>query len=293
MSEPAYRRLDVDERRQQLLERGAELFTSHPYDELSMSQIATEVGISKALLYHYFPSKQAYFEATLSAWAEQLRERTEPDPDLPPVEQLTEQPRRLPLPGRGERGRLPQPDAQRRRRARDPRADRSGAAGDGASGSSPGSTQAEPPPKARIAVSGWLWFMDGACLNWVEHRDIEREELRDLLLGVLMGALIATGAPPDPAQVSLTRAADTAPSCVGGGSCSTMLVCALVCGALLGSAAPAAAAVPRGDAAARRPRRRPALGPAGGEGDDRGSQPDPPPALRLGRRPPQLELARL
>ena len=48
-----------------------------------MNKIATEVGISKALLYHYFPSKQAFFEATLSAWAERLRERTEPDPDSP------------------------------------------------------------------------------------------------------------------------------------------------------------------------------------------------------------------
>ena len=71
MSEPSYRRMDVDERRQQLLERGAELFTSHPYDELSMNKIAAEVGISKALLYHYFPSKQAFFEETLGAWAEQ------------------------------------------------------------------------------------------------------------------------------------------------------------------------------------------------------------------------------
>ena len=89
MADPSYRRLDVDERRRQLLERGAELFTSHPYDELSMSRIAAEVGISKSLLYHYFPSKQAFFEATLGAWAEELRARTEPDPDLPPLEQLT------------------------------------------------------------------------------------------------------------------------------------------------------------------------------------------------------------
>ena len=73
MADPSYRRLDVDERRRQLLERGAELFTSHPYDELSMSRIAAEVGISKALLYHYFPSKRAFFEATLGAWAEELR----------------------------------------------------------------------------------------------------------------------------------------------------------------------------------------------------------------------------
>ena len=88
MNGPAYRRLDVEERRRQLLEQGAELFTSHSYDELSMSRIARELGISKALLYHYFPSKQAFFEATLGAWAEELRARTEPDPDLPPLEQL-------------------------------------------------------------------------------------------------------------------------------------------------------------------------------------------------------------
>ena len=82
--------MDVDKRRQQLLDRGAELFTSHSYDELSMKEIAAEVGISKALLYHYFPSKQAFFEATLGAWAERWRERTEPDPELSPLEQLTE-----------------------------------------------------------------------------------------------------------------------------------------------------------------------------------------------------------
>lgn len=201
MSEPAYRRLDVDERRQQLLERGAELFTSHPYEELSMSKIAAEVGISKGLLYHYFPSKQAYFEATLGAWAEQLRERTEPDPDLPPIEQLkgsldaflelVEENavayRNLMRSAAGVAEIRELIEAVRRQTAERILA---------------GIYPQDPPPKARIAVSGWLWFMDGACLDWVEHRDVEREELRDLLLGVLMGALLATGSPPDPSQVS-------------------------------------------------------------------------------------------
>src|SRR3954454_25336818 len=86
---PAYTRLDVDERKRQLLERGTELFTRHAYGELSMAAIAREAGISKALLYHYFPSKQAYFAATLQAAADERRERTEPDPSLPPAEQLT------------------------------------------------------------------------------------------------------------------------------------------------------------------------------------------------------------
>jgi AcrR family transcriptional regulator len=201
MSEPAYRRLDVDERRQQLLERGAELFTTHPYDELSMNKIAAEVGISKALLYHYFPSKQAYFEATLGAWAEQLRERTEPDPDLPPVEQLTKSLdaflslveenavayRNLMQSATGV-AEIRDLIEEVRRATAERILD--GLYPDGA------------PPKARTAVSGWLWFMDGACLNWIEHRDIEREEMRDLLLGVLMGALVAANALPNLPQAS-------------------------------------------------------------------------------------------
>jgi len=201
MSEPAYRRMDVDERRAQLLERGAELFTSHPYDELSMKEIASKVGISKALLYHYFPSKQAFFEETLSTWAERLRERTEPDPDLSPVEQLTSSLdgflslveensvayRNLMQSATGVSAIRDLIEEVRRATAQ---RILDGMYPDGA------------PPKARTAVSGWLWFMDGACLEWIEHRDIERGELRDLLLGVLMGALIATGSPPDLAQVS-------------------------------------------------------------------------------------------
>jgi len=188
--------MDVDERRAQLLERGAELFTSHPYEELSMSKIAAEVGISKSLLYHYFPSKQAFFEATLGAWAEELGKRTAPDPDLPPVEQLQRSLdgflalveenavayRNLMESAAG----VPEIRdliAEVRRATAQRILD--GLYPDGA------------PPKARIAVSGWLWFMDGACLDWTRNHDVEREELRDLLLGVLMGSLVAANALPD------------------------------------------------------------------------------------------------
>lgn len=200
MGDPSYRRLDVDERRQQLLERGAELFTSHPYDKLSMSRIAAEAGISKGLLYHYFPSKRAFFEATLSAWAEQLQERTEPDPDLPPVEQLQSsldgflsmvEENAVAYRNLMQSATVPEiRDLIEEVRRRTGERILDGLYADGA------------PPKARVAVSGWLWFMDGACLDWIEHRDVERGELRDLLLGVLMGALVAAGALPDMAQVS-------------------------------------------------------------------------------------------
>ncbi len=52
----------------------------------------------------------------------------------------------------------------------------------------------DPPPKLRTAASAWLWFMDGAISDWLEHRDLSRTELRDLLLGSLAGSLMAAGA---------------------------------------------------------------------------------------------------
>jgi hypothetical protein len=41
--------------------------------------------------------------------------------------------------------------------------------------------------------------MDGVLLDWIEHRDLERAEVRDLLLGTLGGALAAATAAPDAA----------------------------------------------------------------------------------------------
>jgi AcrR family transcriptional regulator len=191
MAAPAYTRLENDERRRRLLELGTRLFTEHAYDEISMAQIAREAGISKALLYHYFPSKQDYFMATLAGGAQELRARVEPDPALPPAQAL--------------------PDALDAYLAwiednavayeklfrsaagvpevrdlvegvRDETAQRI-LDGLGAASNA----------RARTAVRGWLWFMDGACLDWIAHGDLRRAELRGLLLATLVGALLAAG----------------------------------------------------------------------------------------------------
>jgi hypothetical protein len=55
----------------------------------------------------------------------------------------------------------------------------------------------EPTPELRAAVRGWLWFLDGVILDWIEHRDIERRRLHGLLLGALLGAVTASGSPGD------------------------------------------------------------------------------------------------
>ena len=194
IAEPAYTRLPVDERRRRLLELGTELFARHSYDELSMADIARDAGISKALLYHYFPSKQQFFEATLAQAAEEVRRLTEPDPELPPLEALgSSVDAFLGWVGQNElayrklmqsTGSVPAVRALIDQ-VRDRTSQRI------LEGLGMGK---EPPPKARAAVRAWLWYMDGAIHDWLQHRDMDRGELRDLLLGSLVGALTAAGA---------------------------------------------------------------------------------------------------
>ena len=192
VSGPAYTRLDVDERRRQLLELGADLFTRFGYDELSMARIAAEAGISKALLYHYFPSKEAYFVATLEEKASELAQRTRPDPAKPPLQQLSgsldaylawveatagsyeKMIRSASVPEvRALLDRVRGETAQR--------------IVDGIRGDQPAT------PVLRAAVTGWLWFMDGVCLDWLARRDLDRETVHGLLLATLAGAVLAAG----------------------------------------------------------------------------------------------------
>jgi AcrR family transcriptional regulator len=194
VNEPAYRRLHVDERRSQLLALAADLFTRHAFAELSMARIARDAGISKALLYHYFPSKQELFVATLQQAAEELGATTEPPPDVPPAAALahsveaflawieqheTAYRKLLESAGSVPEVRALVDDVRDRTSARI--LDGLGAG-------------ADPPPRIRTAVRSWLWQMDGAILDWLEHRDLTRAELRDFLLGALLGALTASGA---------------------------------------------------------------------------------------------------
>ena len=81
-------RLDVDERRTQLVALGLEHFGNRAYDDVSIDAIARAAGISKGLLYHYFPTKRAYYAATIREAAARLVACTETDESLPPLASL-------------------------------------------------------------------------------------------------------------------------------------------------------------------------------------------------------------
>jgi AcrR family transcriptional regulator len=75
MAEPR-RRLSPDDRRNELLTLGAEVFGQRPYDEVRIDEIAERAGVSRALMYHYFPDKRAFFAAVVRAEGERLFEAT-------------------------------------------------------------------------------------------------------------------------------------------------------------------------------------------------------------------------
>lgn len=77
----ARRRLSPEDRRNELLALGAEVFGQRPYDEVRIDEIAERAGVSRALMYHYFPDKRAFFAAVVRAETERLFEATNTAPD--------------------------------------------------------------------------------------------------------------------------------------------------------------------------------------------------------------------
>lgn len=55
-----------DEYRQELLDKSFLLFTRKGYNNISMKEIAAEIGVSTGTLYHYFPSKEKMLAEMIS-----------------------------------------------------------------------------------------------------------------------------------------------------------------------------------------------------------------------------------
>jgi AcrR family transcriptional regulator len=67
--------MGVEERRRQLIGVALDLFSRRSPDEVSIDEIASAAGISRPLVYHYFPGKLSLYEAALRRAADDLAER--------------------------------------------------------------------------------------------------------------------------------------------------------------------------------------------------------------------------
>ena len=198
MPSTAKRRLSTDARREQLLASGARLLAARPYDEVSIEEIANAAGVSKGLLYHYFPTKKDFLVAAIERGDEELAELTAPDPELPPTEQLglvldrfldfvEEHEAAYSAIFRNRGGGDPEIQAA----LETGRQRRMDATIEALAAWEVAPIRVEPGPGLETAVQGWFFFIEGAVLRWLERRDINRDELRELLAQTLIGALLA------------------------------------------------------------------------------------------------------
>ncbi len=181
------RRLALADRRRQLLDLGVQEFSRRAYDAVSIDDVARLAGISKGLLYHYFPTKRRFYIAVVRQGARELLAATNPDPNLPPVDRLR----------RGLDAYLDYVDAHRvvyaallgsggghdRVIARIVDQTRTALIERLLSGWPMGLSGVT--PLVQLALRGWVGFVEATSVEWVEGRATERAELTALLLSVL------------------------------------------------------------------------------------------------------------
>ncbi|HQH06803.1 MAG TPA: TetR/AcrR family transcriptional regulator [Phycicoccus sp.] len=83
-------RLSPDDRRRQLVGIGLRKFVERPVQELSLDEVAAEAGVSRGLLFHYFPSKTAYHRAVVEAAGRRVMRNVRPDDGLAGEAALTQ-----------------------------------------------------------------------------------------------------------------------------------------------------------------------------------------------------------
>lgn len=209
MTAPAYRRLTVEQRRGQLIEHALTLFARHKPEDVTLDDVAAAAGVSRPLVYRYFPGgKQQLYEAALRSAADRL-ERCFEEPEAGPLLERLDRAlaRYLAFVDEFDTGftALLQGgsvvetaktgaivDEVRRDAAREilrhlkvP----------------------EPGPRLRMAVRTWITAVEAASLIWLdEDRQLSAAELRSWLLDHLVALLLATAA-DDPETADATRRA--------------------------------------------------------------------------------------
>jgi AcrR family transcriptional regulator len=186
------RRLAPHARRDQILDVGAQQFAARPYEQVHIADVAAIAGISRALVYRYFPTKRDLFAAVYRRASERLLAASELVPGLTLIEQIlagldahfeffVENARTVLVANRGAlagdpaiEGIISDELAELRKLMLD------------ASG-----LRDRARVLASIALSGWLAFVRAVCVEWLGDPDqtLTREDVRKMCLSALLSAL--------------------------------------------------------------------------------------------------------
>jgi len=192
-------RLDIDERRAQLLALARRAFSDRAYDDVSIDDLAHAAKISKGLLYHYFPTKRHLYVAGLREIADELVQAVTSVPsDLAPIERarsgldayldhITQHARAYVSPMRGGIGSDPE--------VADVIEGVRGKMFDVFVHDSPFAPLLAGNVKFEVTVRGWIGFVERATLDWCVTPRLTRVELRELLVEILFEILRVVSPP--------------------------------------------------------------------------------------------------
>jgi AcrR family transcriptional regulator len=183
--------MNPDDRREQLLDIGAQLFARLPYEDVVMTDVATRAGVTRALVYRYFPTKRDFFAAIFQQASDRLLRVTVLDPAESLMDQVVagldahldyfvDNARTLLVANRGALSGDPVVQAIISTELATLRArllDVLGLAG-------------RQRAVASVALNGWLSFVRAVTMEWLADQSVmSRAELRDLCLRTLLAAL--------------------------------------------------------------------------------------------------------
>jgi AcrR family transcriptional regulator len=189
---PRWTRLEHDERRRQILSCARRLFSERHYDAVSTFELASEAGVTRGLLHHYFGTKRELY-------LEVVRSLVRLPPDLfagagdgrDPEEALGEAvDRLLEVASRNREtwlaaasargfGRDPELEAIVEE-ARDAYADRV------IELLQPGQDPRGASPELRAVIRAYGGFVQAVSLEWLQRRRLTREQVRELILTGLL-----------------------------------------------------------------------------------------------------------
>jgi AcrR family transcriptional regulator len=190
------RRLKPQQRREQLLDTAAAMFAEKPYEDVWVEDIAARAGVSRATMYHYFPSKRDLYVAILKRARGRFLARVGPDPQLPLAEQLAgglqayiqslvDHPFEAVAINRGALSDDPEIQAIIAEEV-----------------SVVGQllidhlvAEGYPRDATEITVAGWLAFVRAACVQWIQSQNISRTDLTEMCLRTFACA-VDINAPP-------------------------------------------------------------------------------------------------
>ncbi|MGV9563946.1 TetR/AcrR family transcriptional regulator [Streptomyces sp. NPDC003480] len=205
----AYRRLSVEERRTQLLDAALSLFAHRAPEEVSLDDVAEAAGVSRPLVYRYFPGgKQQLYEAALRSAAEELQQCFAEPQEGPLTRRLSRAlDRYLTFVGRHDAGfsALLQGGSV-------VETSRTTAIVDGVRRAAAAHILShigaeEPGPRLRMTVRMWITTVEAASLIWLdEDKQPPADELRDWLVEQFVACLVAT-AGRDAQTAAVVRAA--------------------------------------------------------------------------------------